>query len=125
MGQLGFFDADKRLAAISAKGDAVEKIDRVVPFERSPAHIHARCRANPAASQTEMPDWASQVAATCRKVCGTTSGPNPAAFPTDRKALLIFWTGSPFHSTIALFAKCSLSQRRRCVSRREGNLTGG
>ena len=33
MGQLGFFDADKRLAAISAKGDPLEMIDRVVPFE--------------------------------------------------------------------------------------------
>jgi len=33
MRQLGFFDADKRLAAISAKGDPLEMIDRVVPFE--------------------------------------------------------------------------------------------
>jgi len=32
MGQLGFFDADKRLAAISAKGDPLEMIDRVVPL---------------------------------------------------------------------------------------------
>ena len=28
MGQLGFCDADKRLAAISAKGDPLEMIDR-------------------------------------------------------------------------------------------------
>ena len=28
MGQLGFFDADKRLAALSAKGDPLEAIDR-------------------------------------------------------------------------------------------------
>jgi hypothetical protein len=27
MGQLGFFDADKRLAALSAKGDPLEAID--------------------------------------------------------------------------------------------------
>src|SRR5665647_1712632 len=33
MGQFGFFDADKRLAVISAKGDPLEMIDRVVPFE--------------------------------------------------------------------------------------------
>ena len=33
MGQFGFFDADKRLAAISAKGDPLEMINRVVPFE--------------------------------------------------------------------------------------------
>jgi hypothetical protein len=39
MGQLGFFDADKRLAAISAKGDPLEMIDRVVPFERFRAEI--------------------------------------------------------------------------------------
>jgi hypothetical protein len=32
MGQLGFFDADKRLEAISAKGDPLETIDRVVRF---------------------------------------------------------------------------------------------
>jgi hypothetical protein len=36
MGQFGFFDADKRLAAISAKGDPLEMIDRVVPFESFP-----------------------------------------------------------------------------------------
>ena len=29
MGQLGFFDADKRLAALSAKGDPLEAIDRL------------------------------------------------------------------------------------------------
>ena len=41
MGQLGFFDADKRLAAISAKGDPLEVIDRVVPFESFRAEIEA------------------------------------------------------------------------------------
>jgi hypothetical protein len=41
MGQLGFFDADKRLAAISAKGDPLEMIDRLVPFERFRAEIEA------------------------------------------------------------------------------------
>src|SRR5580693_1683865 len=41
MGQLGFFDADKRLAAISAKGDPLEMIDRVVPFESFRAEIEA------------------------------------------------------------------------------------
>jgi hypothetical protein len=34
MGQLSFFDADKRLAALSAKGDPLEAIDRLVPRER-------------------------------------------------------------------------------------------
>jgi hypothetical protein len=32
MGQLGFFDADKRLEALSAKGDPLEVIDRLVPW---------------------------------------------------------------------------------------------
>jgi hypothetical protein len=41
MRQLGFFDADKRLAAISAKGDPLEMIDRVVPFESFRAEIEA------------------------------------------------------------------------------------
>src|SRR5476651_2118785 len=41
MGQFGFFDADKRLAAISAKGDPLETIDRVVPFESFRAEIEA------------------------------------------------------------------------------------
>src|SRR5450759_3035227 len=39
MVQLGFFDADKRLTAISAKGDPLEMIDRVVPFESFRAEI--------------------------------------------------------------------------------------
>jgi transposase, IS5 family len=41
MGQFSFFDADKRLAAISAKGDPLEMIDRVVPFESFRAEIEA------------------------------------------------------------------------------------
>ena len=41
MGQFGFFDADRRLAAISAKGDPLETIDRVVPFESFRAEIEA------------------------------------------------------------------------------------
>jgi hypothetical protein len=41
MGQLGFFDADKRLAALSAKGDPLEAIDRLVPWESIRAEIEA------------------------------------------------------------------------------------
>src|SRR6266481_8818392 len=41
MGQFGFFDADKRLAVISAKGDPLEMIDRMVPFESFRAEIEA------------------------------------------------------------------------------------
>jgi hypothetical protein len=36
-----FFDADKRLAVISAKGDPLEMIDRVVPFESFRGEIEA------------------------------------------------------------------------------------
>jgi len=39
MGQFGFFDADRRLAAIAAKGDPLEMIARVVPFESFRAEI--------------------------------------------------------------------------------------
>src|SRR3954453_13942009 len=41
MGQLGFFDADKRLAALSAKGDPLEAIDRLGPWESFRADIEA------------------------------------------------------------------------------------
>jgi len=41
MGQLGFFDADRRLAVISAKGDPLEMIAGVVPFESFRAEIEA------------------------------------------------------------------------------------
>ena len=36
-----FFDADRRLAAITAKGDPLEMIARVVPFEGFRAEIEA------------------------------------------------------------------------------------
>src|SRR5438270_641680 len=39
MGQLGFFDTEKRLAALSAKGDPLEAIDRLVPWETFRADI--------------------------------------------------------------------------------------
>ena len=32
MGQLGFFDADKRLQALSARGDPLEAIAHLVPW---------------------------------------------------------------------------------------------
>ena len=41
MGQLGFFDTDKRLAALSAKGDPLEAIDRLVPWESFREDIEA------------------------------------------------------------------------------------
>src|SRR4030088_1824426 len=41
MGQLGFFDADKRLQALSARGDPLEAIDRLVPWESFRADIEA------------------------------------------------------------------------------------
>src|SRR6185437_3331710 len=41
MGQLGFFDADRRLEALSAKGDPLEAIDRLVPWESFRADIEA------------------------------------------------------------------------------------
>ena len=44
MGQLGFFDADNRLAALSAKGDPLEAIDRLVPWESFRGDIEASVR---------------------------------------------------------------------------------
>ena len=41
MGQMGFFDADKRLATLSAKGDPLEAIDRLMPWETFRADIEA------------------------------------------------------------------------------------
>ena len=41
MGQLGFFDADRRLQALSARGDPLEAIDRLVPLESFRAEIEA------------------------------------------------------------------------------------
>ena len=40
-GQFGFFDADRRLAAITAKGDPLQMMARVVPFESFRAEIEA------------------------------------------------------------------------------------
>src|SRR4030081_3107231 len=41
MAQLGFFDVDKRLETLSAKGDPLEAIDRLVPWESFRAEIEA------------------------------------------------------------------------------------
>ena len=41
MGQLGFFDADRRLAALSEKGDPLEAIASLVPWENFRAEIEA------------------------------------------------------------------------------------
>ena len=50
MGQLGFFDADRRLSALSEKGDRLETIAGLVPWESFRADIEAVVltpRANP------------------------------------------------------------------------------
>jgi transposase, IS5 family len=41
MAQLGFFDADRRLAALSAKGDPLEAIGALVAWESFRADIEA------------------------------------------------------------------------------------
>jgi hypothetical protein len=41
MGQLGFFDAERRLAALSEKGDPLEAIAALVPWESFRADIEA------------------------------------------------------------------------------------
>ncbi len=41
MGQPGFFDLDKRLIALSEKGDPLEVIEAVVPWESFRAEIEA------------------------------------------------------------------------------------
>jgi hypothetical protein len=41
MGQMGFYDLDKRLEAISAKGDPLELIKVTVPWESFRAEIEA------------------------------------------------------------------------------------
>ncbi len=41
MGQLGFFDADRRLAALSEKGDPLEAVAALVPWESFRADIEA------------------------------------------------------------------------------------
>jgi hypothetical protein len=45
MGQMGFYDLDKRLEAISAKGDPLELIKATVPWESFLAEIEAVTRA--------------------------------------------------------------------------------
>ena len=47
MGQLGFYDLDKRLKAISAKGDPLEALNAIVPFESFRAEIEAVVRLTP------------------------------------------------------------------------------
>ena len=46
MGQPGFFDLDKRLETISAKGDPLEALNSIVPFENFRADIEAVVRAS-------------------------------------------------------------------------------
>ena len=41
MGQKGFFDVERRLEAISAKGDPLETIKKIVPWENFRTDIEA------------------------------------------------------------------------------------
>ena len=52
MGQLGFYDLDKRLKALSAKGDALEALNALIPFESFRAEIEAVVRLAPEARKS-------------------------------------------------------------------------
>ena len=47
MGQLGFYDLDIRLKALSAKGDPLEALGALVPFESFRVEIEAVVRLAP------------------------------------------------------------------------------
>jgi hypothetical protein len=47
MGQKGFFDVERRLEAISAKGDPLETIKKIVPWEDFRADIEAVAETKP------------------------------------------------------------------------------
>ena len=47
MGQLGFYDLDKRLEGISAKGDPLQALNAIIPFESFRAEIEAVVRLAP------------------------------------------------------------------------------
>jgi transposase, IS5 family len=47
VGQLGFYDVDKRLKAISAKGDPLETLNAIIPFESFRVEIEAVVRLAP------------------------------------------------------------------------------
>ena len=47
MGQKGFFDIERRLEAISAKGDPLETIKKIVPWEDFRAGIEAVTETKP------------------------------------------------------------------------------
>jgi hypothetical protein len=55
MGQFGFFDADRRLAAITAKGDPLEMIARVVPFESFRAECQIAWNCDPTFASNSDP----------------------------------------------------------------------
>jgi transposase len=52
VGQLGFYDLDKRLKAISAKGDPLEALNALIPFESFRAEIEAVVRLAPEARKS-------------------------------------------------------------------------
>ena len=47
MGQKGFFDVERRLEAISAKGDPLATIKKIVPWENFRADIEAVTETEP------------------------------------------------------------------------------
>jgi hypothetical protein len=47
MGQMGFYDLERRLDALSAKGDPLEPIKRIVPWEPSGGRLSARPASSP------------------------------------------------------------------------------
>ena len=52
MGQKGFFDVERRLEAISAKGDPLETIKKIVPWEDFRAGIEAVTETKPGSART-------------------------------------------------------------------------
>jgi hypothetical protein len=79
MGQFGFFDADRRLAAITAKGDPLEMIARVVPFESFRAEIEAAVIAKPFRPRGRQRKWAKRGSAVSWNAASQNSSSSVAA----------------------------------------------
>jgi IS5 family transposase len=104
--QFGFFNADGRLAAITAKGDPLEMIARVVPFESFREEMEA-------AVLTPVSEKSSAIALQSFGRAGRVSSARPPAF--TRFLRLGFEDSIPDDTTLWLFretlAKAGLIER--------------
>jgi hypothetical protein len=115
MGQKGFFDVERRLEAISAKGDALETIKKMVRWEDFRSDIEAVTETKPEERKSNAGRKPYDTNSISRRVRQYDHAVQPGRQPLPRPPTAEFWSGC-FRTVERLNYRNSMGQWCRCAT---------